>query len=83
MFPQGIYHKDYMDERHDPFNHHATFEYKFSFLPRRCHKTNKWLWMTTALRGRVVELSPSGLIKEDRWYNSSEGLIMLLKKVSN
>lgn len=84
MFPQGIYHKDYMDEKYDPFNQYAVFEYKFTFWPRRCYKTGKLLWMTTALRGRAISRSGDiTFLVVDRWYDRSEGIIMMLKKVNN
>lgn len=83
MWPQGIYNKAYMDERFDPFNQYADFEYKFSFMPRRCYKTGKLLWMTTALRGRIISRSGDvTLTVVDRWYDRGEGIIMMLKKVS-
>ena len=70
----------------DTFNERATFEYKYSLWPRRCYTTGRWLWLTTALRGRVINESYDGIevhkTADDRWYDSSEGLIMLIKKAS-
>ena len=83
MWPQGLYHKDYMDEMYDLFYDRATYDYKWSFWPRRCYTTGRLLFCTLALRGRAIWTGPGEPAVEDRWYDRSEGLIMMLKKVSN
>ena len=67
---------------YDAFNDRAKFEYKFCFWPRRCYNTGCWLWLETAVRGRAVWFGPGEPAIDDRWYNSNEALIMMLKKVS-
>lgn len=83
MWPQGLY------KNNDPewaytqrFNECASFEYKFSLWPRRCYNTGRWLWLETAMRGRRILTGPGEPIVQDRWYDSNEALIMLIKKVS-
>ena len=80
MYPGGIY----TDEYFDVFNERAKFEYKYCLCPRRCYNTGRWLWLETAMRGRREIYGPAGEppVIEDRWYNSDEALIMMLKKVS-
>jgi hypothetical protein len=64
------------------FNERATFEYKYSVWPRRCYNSGRWLWLTTAMRGRRIITGPGEPIIEDRWYDSNEGLIMMIKGVA-
>ena len=66
------------------FNERAIFEYRYCFWPRKCYKTNRWVWLETAMRGRreIYGLAGDPPFIEDRWYNSDEALIMMLKKVS-
>ena len=68
------------------FNKEAKFEYKYSFLPRRCYKSGKLLWFTLALCGRRIIDYYDGLniwkAYDDRWYDSCEGLIMMIKGVT-
>ena len=66
----------------DGFMYRASFEYKYSFWPRRCYNTGRWLWMETAMRGRAVWTGPGEPVFDDRWYDSNEALIMMIKKVS-
>lgn len=85
MWPQGLYaNNDPEWEYNQQFNERARFEYKFCFWPRRCFNTGRWLWLETAMRGRREIYGPAGEppVIDDRWYNSNEALIMMLKKVS-
>jgi hypothetical protein len=60
------------------FNSCADFHYKYSFIPRRCYNTNRWVW-GVAVRGRRVITGPGDSIIEDRWYHRHEAIIMMLK----
>ena len=64
------------------FLERARFEYRYCLWPRRCYNTYRWLWLTTAVRGRAIWTGPGEPVVEDRWYNSDEALIIMLKKVS-
>ena len=67
---------------YDPFDDRARFEYRYCLWPRKCYKTNRWLCMETAMRGRAIWTGPGEPAIEDRWYDSNEALIMMIKKVS-
>lgn len=69
-------------EMYDPFMDRACFEYKYTLWPRRCYNTGRRLWLTTAMRGRAMWTGPGEPVFEDRWYDSNEALIMMIKKVS-
>ena len=69
-------------ETYDHWQDRAKFEYKFSFWPRRCYNTGRWLWLETVMRGRAIWNGPGDYIVDDRWYDSNEALIMMIKKVS-
>ena len=80
MYPQGMYIDDVQAE--DTWFERARFEYKYCVWPRRCYKTGRWLWLETAMRGRAIWTGPGEPVIDDRWFNSNEALIMMLKKVS-
>ena len=64
---------------YDPFNDRACFEYKYSFIPRRCHNTQRLIW-GLAVRGRwSVRAGDNVFIDHDRWYHRHEAVIMMLK----
>lgn len=67
-------------QMYDAFDDRATFDYKTSFIPRRCYKTKRWLW-GLAVRGRRIITGPGDPIIEDRWYHRHEAIIMMLKKL--
>lgn len=77
-----ITHTDTDPDYQEAFNDRAEYTYRYSFLPRRCYNTGRLLWLTTALRGRAMWTGPGEPVIEDRWYDSTEGLIIMLKKVN-
>ena len=66
-------------QAYDPFDDRASFEYKYSLWPRRCHNTDRWVW-GLAIRGRRVITGPGEPIYEDRWYDRHEAIIMMLRR---
>ena len=82
MYPQGLYREDYDPRYEKSWLERAQFEYKYCFWPRRCYKTGRWLWLETAMRGRAIWFGPGEPVVDDRWFNSNEALIIMLKKVS-
>ena len=64
------------------FLERAQFTYRYCLWPRRCYRTNQWLWLETAIRGRAMWTGPGEPVFEDRWYNSNEALIMMIKRIS-
>lgn len=83
MWPQGLYtNNDPEWDYTQRFNERAKFEYRYCIWPRRCYNTGRWLWLETAMRGRAVWTGPGEPVIDDRWYDSNEALIMMIKKVS-
>ena len=66
-------------QMYDEFADLATFEYVFCLWPRRCYKTDKWLFLETAVRGRRRFREDLNFLNEDRWYKRDEALMMMLK----
>ena len=80
MYPGGMYIDDVQAQ--DAWLDRATYKYKYCFWPRRCYKTGRWLWLETAVRGRAIWTGPGEPAIDDRWFDSNEALIMMIKKVS-
>jgi hypothetical protein len=68
-------------QMYDPFNDRAQFEYVFSFWPRRCYNTGRWMFMEVAMRGRRTITGPGTPVIEDRWYHRHEAIIMMIKGI--
>ena len=66
------------DQSYDPFDDRAVFEYKYSFIPRLCYTTGRWVW-GVAMRGRRTIHGPGDPLIEDRWYHRDEAIIKMLK----
>jgi len=67
---------------HDSWTDRARFEYKYCLWPRRCHNTKKPIWFTLAVRGRAIWTGPGESVVEDRWFHRDEGLVIMIKRVS-
>lgn len=65
-------------QAYDHFDDRARFEYKYSFIPRRCYTTNQWIW-GLSMRGRAIWTGPGEDVVEDRWYHRNEAIIKMLK----
>lgn len=65
-------------QAYDHFDDRARFEYKYSFIPRRCHTTKRLVW-GLAVRGRRIITGPGLPEVEDRWYHRHEAIIKMLK----
>jgi hypothetical protein len=65
-------------QSYDPFDDRAVFEYKYSFIPRRCYTTGQWVW-GVAMRGRRYIHGPGEPVVEERWYHRHEAIIKMLK----
>ena len=58
--------------------------YKWCLWPRRCHKTNRWLFCEIAIRQQVIlniykKDKRGSISKEYRWYDKNEWIILELK----
>jgi hypothetical protein len=67
-------------QTYDVFNDRAVFEYRSSYIPRRCYNSNRWIW-GTAVRGRRTITGPGTPVIQDRWYHRHEAIIMMLKGI--
>lgn len=57
------------------------WEKTFSFLPRRCYFSGKYLWLTTAYKGTAIVTGPGEPVFEHRWCESKEYLFLKIKGV--
>jgi hypothetical protein len=74
----GVATSDETPPSYDPFDDRAVFKYKYSFIPRRCYTTNRWIW-GLSMRGRRVITGPGDPLIQDRWYHRDEAIIKMLK----
>ena len=51
----------------------------WSLWPRRCHVSNRWLWLTQAYRAMYIINGPGEPAVWIRWYSSTEMMILKLK----
>jgi hypothetical protein len=58
-----------------------TWQLKFAMWPRRCAKTNQWIWFETAYRGTRIITGPGSSIVEYFWMSRTEFVIWRLKSV--
>ncbi len=69
-------------QTYDHFNDYATFEYKYSFIPRFCFSTKRLVW-GLAVRGRRIITGPGTPIVEDRWYHRHEAIVMMMSMLGS
>jgi hypothetical protein len=85
MFPQGLYNlpipehigPDEYDDRH--FLGRAKIEFTRSLMPRRCHVSRKWMWLTHAYCADYIISGPGDPAIWTRWYSCKEMLLLKLK----
>jgi hypothetical protein len=79
--PMEIYMPtDYTNERF--LEYCDSVELKWCLWPRRCHVSNKWLWLTTAYLATYIIRGPGALAIWTRWYSNKEMLWLKLKGVA-
>jgi hypothetical protein len=54
---------------------------KFCILPKRCHYTGKYLWLTKAYQGVAMITGPGEPVFEYRWCERKEYLFLKIKGV--
>lgn len=69
-----MFYKDHVFTRHC-----IGTEYKFVWFPKRCHISNKKLWLKYAYVQTALWTGPGDEIFENRWYDKNEFLIARLK----
>jgi len=66
----------------DLFNRRCLgWQLRFSFLPRRCYYTGKYLWLKIAYRGTALILGPGEPVFDYRWCNKQEYLFLKIKGI--
>lgn len=77
MAVKGSY-KGYLDYK---FKKYVTVtEYTFILFPRKCHSTNKWLWLKFAYKQTAMyTFLPGGAMFEYRYYDRDQ---FLMKKIA-
>lgn len=60
-------------------NHCIGWEFKFSLLPRRCHYTDKNIWLKWSYKGTAMWTGPGDPIFENRWIEKNQYLLEKLK----
>ena len=61
------------------FMRRASMQLLWSFWPRRCYVSKKWLCFCLAYRARRIITGPGEPVIQDRWYSQAEGLMQLIK----
>lgn len=57
------------------------WQQRFSFWPRRCYYTGKYLWLRRAYRGTSMITGPGEPVFEHRWCERKEYLFLKIKGV--
>jgi hypothetical protein len=57
----------------------ASTELTRSLVPRRCHASGRWLWLTRAYCATYVITGPGDPCFWFRWYSQQEMLVLKLK----
>lgn len=66
----------------EAFNHHCIgWQLKFSFIPRRCYYTGKYLWFKKAYLGTSMFTGPGDPVFEHRWCDRKEYLFLKIKGI--
>ena len=88
MFPQGLYNINHMpipehigpDDYDDrQFLQRAQTKLKWSLVPRRCHVSGQWMWLTLAYCADYIISGPGDPAVWTRWYSREEMLVLKLK----
>ena len=61
------------------FLRRATIDLQWSWLPRRCYVSKKWLFFCLAYRATRIITRPGEPVIKDRWYSKPEGIMQLIK----
>ena len=57
----------------------ASVELKFTWLPKKCQLTQKWLWLRPAYRAMRVWTGPGEPVFEYRWFKCYDFLLWRIK----
>ena len=62
------------------FYEYATWKLKFIWLPKRCDKSNKLLWLKYGYKGKTKMFTIISDIDDIRWVSIEEFTLFALKK---
>jgi len=81
MWPQAAISTDivWMLATQDDFERRARFEYLWSLWPRRCYRSQRWIW-GLGIRAEAMWTGPGEPIVERRWLHRDEGCLLMLKR---
>lgn len=72
-------YKDSEVQSYDYFWERANWTYKFALIPKRCAKTNKWMWMQTVAQAHCMYTGPGDPIHEYRYIDKNEFFMLQLQ----
>jgi len=55
------------------------WEMKFAVLPKKCHYSQKMIWLELAYRGTALWTGPGESLFEHRWISKNQYLIQKIK----
>ena len=64
------------------FDQRARFEPRWSWVPRRCYRTHRWLW-GPAVRAEAMWTGPGEPVIERRWMHRHEAIVLTLKRTQD
>jgi len=73
-----------IDDEIDPllgyqqFFQNANWEYKFTYLPKKCIISKRILWLKKAYCGTRIITGPAILIREKKWLSKEEYMLKAL-----
>lgn len=66
----------------DLFERQAQYHQRWSIWPRRCYRTQRWVW-GPAVCAEAVSTGPGPAIVEQRWLHRHAHMIMILKRTAH
>jgi hypothetical protein len=89
MWPSGLYNlpiPGYTEQHIGPdeyddqqFLSRAQTQLTWSLVPRRCHVSGRWMWLTHAYCADYIISGPGDPAVWTRWYSREEMLVLKLK----
>ncbi len=67
-------------QTYDAFYDRVKWKLMFAWLPERCAKTHKLIWLKYAYRGTAIWTGPGDSIYEYRWHDKNTHIMWILKR---
>lgn len=71
--------ENYLIEMTALFYERANWRLAFAWLPKRCDKSNKRIWLQRAYKGTAMYTGPGTPVFEDRWIDQKKFLFYKIK----